>query len=122
MRWVVDDQDRVNMALDSMSVQWKQLNNDKYYQGITNGDIPLRIITLPFSVVCRECSVQVLSQYYVWHPLTEHVGREKKASLTSKNVWLLNDYWLSLTLNSTLTSEQWLMNISMSNQHHGNNL
>ena len=109
-----DDQERVNKALDSMSVQWRQLNDDKYYKGITSGDIPLRIMTLPSSVICRQCSIQVKSQYYVWHQLTQKLGNKKKTSLSSKNFWLLNDDWNSVTWNSTLLPEQWLMNISKS--------
>ena len=41
MKFSVDDQMRVNRGLDSMGVQWRQLN-DKSYQGITGGKIPLK--------------------------------------------------------------------------------
>ena len=119
MKFSVDDQMRVNRGLDSMGVQWRQLN-DKSYQGITGGKIPLKITTLPSSVICRVCGSKLPSSYYIWH---QHGGNKnatrKKTSLYSTDIWMLKDNWNSSLWDSTLTSEQWLKDISNSNRHHG---
>ena len=108
-----NDQIRVNVALDIMGVQWKQLNKDNYYQGVTSGSTSLTVTTLPESVVCRSCDKMPVTEYYVWHltGLNKDVER-KKVSFAVLHTWLLKNNWNSSVWDSTTSPEQWLLTIT----------
>ena len=110
----VDDQMRMNKALDAMDVRWKQLNDDKYYQGITGGNTPLRVTSLPRSVVCRTCGKRVIiAELYVWHQRGSHKdGASKKELLDRHHVWFLKDNWNASIWHVTVTPKQWLLSIT----------
>lgn len=109
----IDDQMRVNKALDSMDVQWRQLNNDKYYQGITSGSTPLTVTMLPRAVVCRSCGKNLATKFYVWHQHgMDKNGTRKKTVLSMHNIWVLKDNWSDLIWEVTHTPKQWLLNIA----------
>ena len=110
----VDDQMRMNKALDSMGVQWKQLNDDDYYQGITSGNTPLRITALPRSVVCRTCGKKVATpELYIWHQQGGHKdGASKKESLGRHHVWFLKDDWNASIWHIAVSPKQWLLSIT----------
>ena len=109
----IDDQIRMNKALDAMGVRWRQLNDDEYYQGITRGSTPLRITSLSRSVVCRSCGKKVVEDIYVWHQRSFHkVGASKKESLDKYHLWLLKDNWNASLQHVTVTPKQWLLSIT----------
>ena len=109
----VDDQMRMNEALDSMGVRWRQLNDDEYYQGITSGNTPLRITSVSRSAICRSCSKKELADIYVWHQRSFHkVGASKKQSLDRYHLWLLRDNWNASIQHVTVTPKQWLLSIT----------
>ena len=113
----LDDQLSTNTALDNMGVQWKQTNGDiNYYTGITGGNTSLTVTTLPQTLICRAaCNQQLLTQYYVWHKLTEKVGTIKRTSMIENHIWLLNDNWYD-SINTTTTLKQWLLSITKHNK------
>ena len=109
----VDDQMRMNKALDDMGVQWKQLNDDRYYQGVTSGSTPLKITTLPRSVVCRTCGKKVVASMYIWHQHGMHKdGVSKKESIDRHHIWFLKDNWNTSIWHVAVTPKQWLLNIT----------
>ena len=112
----VDDQMRMNKALDAMDVRWRQLNDDKYYQGVTRGNTPLRVTSLPRSVVCRTCGKKVMTpELYIWHQRGNHKdGASKKESLDRHHVWFLKDNWNASLEHVTVTPKQWLLSITKS--------
>ena len=112
----LDDQSRINKALDSMNVQWKHINDDiKSTLGITSGNIPLAVTILPETVICRgTCTAESLAYNYVWHKNSEKIGTRKKTLMRSYHIWLLNNDWHN-SINSTLKSKQWLLNITSPN-------
>ena len=114
MKFGVDDQYGINMALDRMGVKWNQMNNGYYEGHTTSGNTTLTITVLPQSVICRKnCSNELLKQYYVWHKyVVEKVGMAKRASMIVDRVWILNDNWNASLTDGTLKAEQWLMNIT----------
>ena len=112
----LDDQSRANNALDSMNVQWKHMNDDiKSTLGITSGNVSLTVTILPEIVACREtCTKDSLAYNYVWHTKAKKIEVQKEASMRKNHIWLLNnDYHNSI--NSTLKSKQWLLNITNPN-------
>ena len=117
----VDDQLRINKALDCMGVKWNQ-KNDEYYEGhTTDGNTTLTVTVIPQSVICRkECNSKLLKQYYVWHPYLYFKKKtmSKRTRMTLNHVWILNDNWNASLRDSTLKTEQWLMNITKPSIHH----
>ena len=109
----VDDQMRMNKALDSMGVHWESINNDGFHRGITDGDIPLTVTSLPESVICRSCNKRLLVKpYYIWHQRGTKDGERKKDALAVTHLWLLKDGWLDTLTDTSQSAEQWLINIS----------
>jgi len=111
----VDDQMRMNKALDSMGVHWQSINDDGFYRGITDGgNVPLIVTSLPESVICRTCNKRILVRpYYIWHQRGKAKdGERKKDALAATHLWLLKDGWLDTLSDTSLSAEQWLINIS----------
>ena len=113
----LDDQSSTNTALDHMGVQWKQINGDiSYHTGITSGNTSLTVTTLSQKLICRAaCNQKFLTQYYVWHTLTEKAGVSKRRNMIANHVWLLNDNWHD-SINTTTTPKQWLLDITKHNK------
>ena len=104
-----------------MGVKWNQ-KNDEYYEGhTTDGNTTLTVTVIPQSVICRkECNSELLKQYYVWHPYLYFKKKtmSKRTRMTINHVWILNDNWNASLRDSTLKTEQWLMNITKPSMHH----
>ena len=108
----VDDQMRMNKALDSMGVHWTKLNDEKFYMGITDGNTPLKVTMMPGSVVCRSCGRKLVTEYYVWHQHGQNKdGASKKVNFGRHHIWFLKDNW-NASVNTTLSPKQWLMHIT----------
>ena len=106
-----------------MHVHWETMNDvdiDLYHRGITSSKPSLTVITLPGKAVCRRvCKESLLTSYYVWHPFVKKTGELKKSSMTEHELWLLNDNW-DTSINTTLTSKLWLLNITKPDKQHAN--
>ena len=115
----VDDQIRMNMALDDMDVKWNQMNDGCYEGHAISGNTTLTVTVLPDSVFCRkQCSSELLNQYYVWHPYFKQKTLSKRARMALDHIWILSDNWNASLRDSTLTAEKWLLSIIKPNIHH----
>ena len=105
----------MNMVLDGMDVKWSQIN-DGFYEGhAISGKTTLTVTVLPDSVFCcKQCSSELLNQYYVWHPYFQKkkLVMSKRDKMTIDHVWILNDDWNTSLRDSTLKAEQWLLSIT----------
>jgi len=106
-----DDQVRVNNALDKMGIKWRQLNRERYYQGVTTGSMPLTVTTLPSLVICRNCRETFKDIYYVWHHHAARNGTAKRVSLNRNDIWLLKDDW-NKTVKNSVTGTRWITSIT----------
>ncbi|KAL5471534.1 hypothetical protein EMCRGX_G029658 [Ephydatia muelleri] len=110
----MDDQYRLNFALDAMGLTWQTAERrfDKENTGICpNG---FKITVLPPVYICRKvCTVKKGIPYYIWHQSGgNHSANSKLQQSTSVNRWNLRKDWQHMT-NSTLTGKAWLRSLSI---------
>ena len=107
-----DDQKAVNYAFLYMGIAWRTLTTEawEYSHGITNGSVPLEVVLLPNSVLCRKCNKALLDTYYNWHPFSHKMPQNKMSKVTEANTWVLQENWNTTLLNN-VTGTEWLLSI-----------
>ena len=107
-----DDQVAINYAFLSMGITWRSLTTEawEYSHGTTKGPVPLKVVLLPNSVLCRKCSRDLLDTYYIWHPFSRKNLESKMSKMMEDNTWVLQENW-NRTLLNNLTGTEWLLSI-----------
>lgn len=97
-----DDQEAMNVALDSFQMIWNERNStNSPWNGRGSGNLTATI--LPTNLVCRRhtCSRERVDSYYIWH---------KKEQVTK--MWFLRRDWKEVSHQNNLTGSDWLRSIS----------
>ena len=95
-----------------MGITWRTLSTEawEYFHGTTNGSVPLEVVMLPNSVLCRICKKALLDTYYNWHPLSYKNVQSKMSRGMQANTWVLQENWNTTLLNN-VTGTEWLLSI-----------
>lgn len=96
MNTSLDDQVKLNHALNDCDIQWIDSTSNimtKAVEGMCarNKLGALKVTILPHSVVCRQCLRG--HRYFVWHTNSKKNGKTKVAIAKSQGLWFLKKNW-----------------------------
>lgn len=112
-----DDQMKMNYALDRCNITWRQEEGGVATHGVcSNG---LKVTILSNRVICRHCSSNKATNYYVWHRLASKGQMDRKTAVAKLGkAWFLRDGWNAtnhMTIGRKLTGINWLRSITSTN-------
>ena len=111
---VVDDQVKMNYALDWCNITWHKEEGGMATHGHCRKGPKVTILST--NVICRHCSKGKAADYYVWHKLASKGNIAKKmVAAELGNAWFLREDWKitsSTGLSHNLTGVNWLQSIA----------
>lgn len=119
-----DDQNSINLVLDSLNINWvdfkkgkEDIEKRKYdifgLVRLSKPKFKMFVSLLSFERVCRRtCEPERRSDYFVWHALAiaenRTVANKMNQALLGR-AWFLSERWEELTMTQpTLQQEEWL--------------
>ena len=110
INYSLDDQEKLNYGLLECKVEWKRENMSRAGQIGTckNG---LRVTLLPKTIICRQCDIDTIDNYTVWHNLSPKNSSSKQTAAPSSDLWHLRPDWQQLQTEDT--GYAWLRSISL---------
>ena len=108
----IDDQRRVNLALNYTQLHWESTELEEDKEKIGTNQFGLRVAILPPMYICRyKCSQSGLSDYYVWHEFGGGHNSSKKIEQSSKShTWFLRPDWKEVAMREDgISGKEWLL-------------
>ena len=115
----VDDQVRINTALNELDVRWyTERNCTKVPSCVVYGRARggLGVVVLPGQMVCRHCNKKWFGpELFIWHQLGAKIGITKEKLAKERHMWYLKPDWKKISGESDLVGEEWLRRITRTN-------
>ena len=114
---LMDDQIRMNYALEGLRIKWTQLNQSLVPLEIVwkgRSQHGLRTTLLPQMVACRNvnCHLEKRNKYFIWHRgRQKHRVNDVIAAAKADKVWFLRNDWETVAKGSVATGQDWLKTV-----------
>ena len=106
---ITDDQKRLNLALYSLNIHWRDLQDANLHLG-TSANRLLKVAILPWEYLCRHDHCMNWKSTFVAHPVASHHGRDKINAFKQFNLYLVNETYANSKVdgNTKVSHKQWL--------------